>query len=300
MNMYEDLAWHQLGFLLQDAFRSLFRSSSLHTLCFHGQIPPDFPIDLLASSCALKNLCVSHYHSSITYDVSDDAIRSLLPLRPDITAAAPQLESLEIMGKFASRLVKYLTHPLSPVQLSHLRELRVMKLEEENTTNTAWDVMQMAAKSLESLVWNDWSWHNSDPFKAVHLGAMQRLRFIELHGYTLRLRCRRLTNLLTSERMPTSIEKITLGFSTAWIHSRRLGIDEVEEIFMSSENQLDRTLAGLCDKAGFPCLRTIEVRVLLESVGESDTQARQSRLAKWFPALKETGYLSGGVFTTGE
>ncbi|GLB40811.1 hypothetical protein LshimejAT787_0900260 [Lyophyllum shimeji] len=294
MNMYGNLSWGELGPALQDSFRSLFKSTSLRTLCFQGQIPVDFPIELLATSPALTHLSISHYHSNNRYDASDAAIHAMLPSpSTESTASRPSLESLEIMGQFATRLVKYLAHPLSPIQLSQLRELRLMKLYDDVDASTAWEVIKAAASSLERLVWYDCS-----PYRPVLLESMQRLRFVELHGYTLLPRCKWLASLFMSERMPKSIESITLTFSAAWVGSRRMKVGEVDEVFMSKEHQLDGTLSALCDGRAFPCFRAIALRVLFERSVEIDPRERGRMKGRWFPELQSTGFLSGEILTT--
>ncbi|GLB40798.1 hypothetical protein LshimejAT787_0900130 [Lyophyllum shimeji] len=298
MNVYDDLSWAKLDQSVQDSFRSLFRSASLRTVCFQGRIPRDFPIQLLGISPSLKHLSIFHSHGNMNYDASDCAIQSLLPSSTQTSTARPSLESLEIMGQFASRLVKYLTHSRSPVQLLQLRELRLMKLQDEDDTSTAWEAMKVASSTLERLVWHDFSSHKCDPYRDVHLCAMKRLRAVELHGHAVLARCQWLANLLASGRMPTSIETITLVFSAAWVGSCRMGVEEVEEVFTSKEHKLDDTLALLCRGKAFPRLSAIELRVLLERSVEIDPPAREKMVGKWFPALQETGFLTSEILTT--
>jgi len=66
-----------------------------------------------------------------------------------------QLESLEIGGNMATHVVECLMHQDSSLGISELREVSIHDAEEPGMLDLVWKVVQMAAPTIESFMWND-------------------------------------------------------------------------------------------------------------------------------------------------
>ncbi|GLB34445.1 hypothetical protein LshimejAT787_0200100 [Lyophyllum shimeji] len=225
----------------------------LSTLSFSGTFTSDLPIDILTIPPALKSLTFNHWRGK---SVSES--QSVLRL-PSIPRRGPtKLRKLELAGAFTSKLVKYLTHPKSPIQLSDLRELRI--------TDKAWEMVELLSEitkasegSLECLVWlnqhfdfRDEALNLSNP--ELDLRDMRELR------------------------------------SCIWPES--ISVEEIEETLLS-EYELDQALAFLCNKEAYPSLQKIKIEFQFLEESKVDAQLVESYIGKWFSLLSKTGYLEG-------
>ncbi|GLB44931.1 hypothetical protein LshimejAT787_1900090 [Lyophyllum shimeji] len=294
---WEGVGWTMFGPLLQDAVCALLGSTRLVTLNFSTPLTWDLPVAIFAIPPALKKLTFIQLWPEQT--VSED--RRILRL-PTMQPRAPtKLRTLVLAGRLAEKLVRYLTQPHCPIQLSELRELRVIDRAGE-MVELAGAIMTAAEASLEHLVWlsQNKKLRDSDLIEStvqLDMRRMQALRTLEIRLFPYHYHCEWATRIVRDWGLPTTIETVSLIFDGAHfqIWPDDACVEEIDKTLLSKEHGLDAALASLCNKSAYPSLRKIKVELQIPGavLRRMDDEVVQSCFGLWFPDVKKTGYLDG-------
>ncbi|KAF5383036.1 hypothetical protein D9615_004921 [Tricholomella constricta] len=307
-HMEDVITWPDLKFTLQETFRCMFLSTNLHTISFTGLITSNFPIELFATSPALKHLAYSQAYSNR----GDFENSTAMQFPPSLKLENRRfLESLEICGRHSDRLITYLTHPLCPIKVSYLTDLVVDKWSME-ALEVAGEVMKASRNSLESLVsQNRASGHAKQldlpetiiglnlPETIIGLKAMEHLQSLKFHLYPSDAQCQWVADIVSIRSLPRSIKKLLLVFDSdaSGGYATLKDVENTFRVERSGRHRLDRVLSSICDGEAFPCLKAVEIQVYFGS-DESEPLASQQKelhLRRYFPRLEKTGYLTGGL-----
>ncbi|GLB34455.1 hypothetical protein LshimejAT787_0200200 [Lyophyllum shimeji] len=154
----------------------------------------------------------------------------------------------------------------------------------------AGEVMTATKTSLEDLVWSNLNYPRRGddvvaPIIKLDLRGMQKLRSLDLQLWPYRYHCQWATRILRDWRLPTALEIVacTLESSHFEIWPEFISVDEPPYATRTLVLRFGRS--GSSFSFPFPDDSNVDVRMV------------ESYIGKWFPRVKETGYLEGSLRT---